>query len=55
MVVDSVLAFKGSANFTYGGWRCEGEIRELVTEPRVVKLLNDDHFVPYYRGGEEYP
>ena len=53
VVVDSILAFKGSANFTFAGWTREGETRELVTEPAIVKELNDKHFVPYYKWGKE--
>ncbi len=53
VIVDGVLAFEGSANSTFAGWTREGEMRKLVTEPSVVKDLNDNHFLPYYRWGKE--
>ena len=49
VIIDGVLAFKGSANLTEQGWRREGEIREIVAIPRIVEKLNERFFAGFYK------
>ncbi|HLY24361.1 MAG TPA: hypothetical protein VKT83_17990 [bacterium] len=51
VVVDGLLAFKGSANLTVSAWRKAAEGRdaiELVTNVREVKDLNNRYFSPVW-------
>lgn len=51
VIVDGLLAFKGSANLTVTGYQNAGanpptEIVEVVTQPSEVLQLNNEHFSP---------
>jgi len=51
IVVDGILAFKGTANATFKGWTRGPweEIRETVTRPVDVQKLNNEFFVRIFR------
>ena len=49
IIVDGIVAFKGSANLTFDGWSREGEIREVVMNFDEVMELNKKYFVPFYK------
>lgn len=47
LVIDGLVAFKGSANLTTDGWRKaskHGEMVEVVTDPMEVQRLNNTYF-----------
>ena len=51
IVIDGLLAFKGSANFTLNAWRKAAsgrEIVEVVTEVEDVIALNNEFFSPVW-------
>jgi len=53
IVIDGILAFKGSANLTVNGWKEDAiELREMVTIPEEVRELNNK-FLTYYRFARE--
>lgn len=47
IIVDGLVAFKGSANATLTSWTREGELIEFTTNPSEVKALNDEYFVRF--------
>jgi len=52
VVIDGVLAFKGSANLTLDGWQRLKELREVTTIPEEVKELNNDYIPHSYELGK---
>ena len=51
IIIDGLMAFKGSANLTISGWRkaAEGrEMIELVTDVKEVIELNNSYFSPVW-------
>jgi phosphatidylserine/phosphatidylglycerophosphate/cardiolipin synthase-like enzyme len=55
IVIDGMLAFKGSANLTDIGWRkaAQGqEVIEVITDLREVVELNNRYFSPVWIGFE---
>ncbi len=56
IVVDGMLAFKGSANLTDFGWRkaaTGGEVVELVTDLHEVADLHNRYFSPAWKAFDE--
>ncbi len=51
IIIDGLLAFKGSANLTLSGWRKAAQGRdviELVTDLKEVVDLNNRYFSPIW-------
>ena len=51
LIIDGLLAFKGSANFTQAGWRNAGrgrDVLEVVTNTEEVISLNNRYFAPMW-------
>jgi len=48
IIIDGLLALKGSANLTVAGWSRSGEIREIVTKFDEIVDMNKRYFAPFY-------
>ena len=48
IIVDGLLAFKGSANLTLHSWEAENEMREVESDLNEIRKLNSNNFAPQF-------
>jgi len=52
IIIDGIVAFKGSANATFDGWTRYSEMRETDTNLSKIKILNEEYFAHWYKLGK---